>query len=138
MAIDLVFKSLIVNGLISLSLGLAIFSPIQKIIFAGENALIIPAILPFVDIDTKAGYIANTVNHIAICVFGAAIIPAVELATVVIKNNASVIAEVTKATILEFAHKLKRRDDFTVEKHLKFQNIILKILDFERFLVVKT
>lgn len=132
-AIDLVSKSFIVNCLISLSLVLAIGSPIQKIIFTGENALIMPIILPFIDFETKTGYMINTINHIAICALGATVIPGIELATCVIKNNISIMAEVIKSTILDFANAFKRIDRSTVEINSEFQNIILKILDFERF-----
>lgn len=133
MAIDLVSKSFIIICLISLSLALCFVSPIQEIISTGENVLIIPMILPFIDFETKTGYIVNTINHLAICALGVAVIPALELITCVMKNNTLLMAKVIKSTILEFANALNRTDDFTVETNLEFQNIILKIVDFERF-----
>lgn len=137
MAIDLVIRSIIVNCLISLSLVLTIVSQMQKIILTGEYVLIIPIILPFIDVETRTGYLINTLNHLAICALGTTVIPALELITCVIKNNASVMAAVIKSTILGFAKTLKRSDHLPKNINSEFRNIVLRIMDFERLDVVE-
>lgn len=68
-----------------------------------------------------------------ICALGGVVIPGSELIMCIIKNNAELTAKVTELSLTNFTGDLKKSKQFTIECDWKFRDIILKILDFEKF-----
>lgn len=133
MAINLVTRSLIIGLLVTLSLAMAGFVPIYKLIFTDEHEWIISIILPFIDPTTSNGFYINITNQLLICALGGAVIPGIELITCIMKNNAEVAAKVIESSLLDFEKDFKKSKKLSIECGWKFRNIILKILDFQRF-----
>lgn len=136
MAINLIIDSIRINSMVFVSYAMSVCIPIYRIFFMGENDMIYPIILPFIDPESQNGYQINFVYQMIGCVAGGIIIPGAELLTCIMKNNISAIAAVIKNSILEFEIQLKI-DSSMLENDIdcQFQNILLSILDFDRFVL---
>lgn len=135
MAINLVKKSLIIALLVSISLGMAICVPIHKLIFTDEREWILSIILPFIDPTTSNGFYINVSNQLIICALGGVVIPGSELIMCIIKNNVELTAKVIESSLVELEKDLKKSKKLTIQCDWKFREIILKILDFEKFVL---
>lgn len=93
-------------------------------------------ILPFVDPDTENGFYLNLANQLITASFGAIAVPAIELVTCVLKNNVLATAAVVKNSILELKNQMESDGLFAMDRMWKFRNIILKTLDFDRFVQI--
>lgn len=137
MAISLLSSSIKMFGLEFFALNLACLGPVFKIFIKNEKELIVPAILPFNDPDTDKGYIINFLSELPLCAIGVILVPSTDLFTCVLKNNISVSAAIIKNSLQEFSEIFEESDvEFSAEHSLRFRNIILKIMDFNR--LVKT
>lgn len=135
MAIYLITCSITVNLLVLLSYMMAVCVPFTKTLFTDENEMILPVILPFVDPDTENGFIINYTDQVITCIFGSCVIPGTELLTCVLKNNASVAAIAIENSLLDLKKRMLMNDNLDEEFIQEFRNIILKILDYNRFVV---
>lgn len=115
------------------SMFLTCCAPLYKIFFTDEYEMIIPVVLPFIDPETKYGFYINLGNQLVSCAYGLIIIPGTELMTCVLKNTISVTAAVIQNSLLEFDNLVQQNEAFSMEYAQGFQNIILKILDFDKF-----
>lgn len=139
MAIHLFSKSVKIILLILFPLYLTACVPLCNIYFnrstSGHdfNQFVIPIIMPFIDPFTQQGFCMNLANQILICLIGAIALPIVELITCVMMNNISASAAVIANTLTEFGETIKRKNQFSAENTWKFRNIIVQIMDFDRF-----
>lgn len=133
MAIQLIRSSIKIKMLILFSIFLTCCAPLYKIFFTDENDMIIPVLLPFVNIETQNGFYINLANQLVTCGYGVIIIPGTELITCVLKNAVSVTAAVIRNSTLEFSNEMQKNNTFSTQHTYNFRNIILKILDFDRF-----
>lgn len=131
MAIHLMTCSIRVNLLVLLSYVFAAGAPLYKTLFTDEREMIIPIILPFIDPHTHNGFVINYAYQMITCIFGSFIVPGIELLTCVLRNNVSVTAAVVKNAIKEFRIRLRMERKFYAKSTWEFQNILLKILDFD-------
>lgn len=136
MAIDLLFSSLKTNTLLVFSISLSVCVPMYKMFYTDEREMFIPVILPFVDPDTENGFYLNLASQLITASFGAIAIPAIELVTCVLKNNVLATAAVVNNSILELKNQMESDGLFTMDRMWKFRNIILKTLDFDRFVQI--
>lgn len=135
MAIDLVMSSLRVNCLLILSFQFIVILPIYKSLFTDQKEYPIPVILPFIDPETETAYYISLVTQYASSLFGAVIIPASELVVCVMKNTVTAMAAVIANNFEEFQNELNIDKSFTAHRVWKFRNIILQIMDFNRFAI---
>lgn len=133
MAIDLFTGSVKITLLLVYSLFLMIAVPLYKNLFTDEHEFIMLIILPFINPDKQNGFYINLVNQMISCSYATIIVPAIELVTCVLKNAVTVIAAVIENALLEFAVMLENSEGFTVECNWHLRNIIMKILDFDKF-----
>lgn len=133
MAMDLMISSIRVNIVVFASMLLLLFAPLYKLMFTNEHEMIIPIILPFIDPATDNGLAINVVNQLVHCFCGVFIIPGTELITSVLKNNISALAAVIDNSFVEFDRLLEEDKQYTKKHDLHFRNVILKVLDFDRF-----
>lgn len=135
MAVYLITCSIRVNLLVLLSYMMAVCVPLSKTLFTDENEMILPVILPFIDPDTQNGFIINYTNQAVSCIFGSCVIPGTELLTCVLKNNVSVAAAAIENSIrdLKIRMMMKRKHSPVKEFVHEFRNIIVKVLDYDRY-----
>lgn len=133
MAIYLFTCSIRVNLLLLLSYMMAVCVPFSKTLFTDENEMILPVILPFIDPDTENGFIINYTDQVITCIFGSCVIPGTELLTCVLKNNVSAAATVIKNSLVALKLRMTMNGHLNEEFVQEFRNIILKILDYDRF-----
>lgn len=131
MAIHLLSNLVKVNTLVLLSLQLICCVPLYNVFFNNnvdkQYQLIIPVLLPFVDIESQTGFYINLMNQSAICLFGIVAIPTIEIITCVIRNNIEVASKLIANSLLTFEeNKLPKGNDW------KFRQIIQQIMDFDR------
>lgn len=136
MAIHLMTEALKINLIILLTIFFASSVPLYNIFFTDKNDMIVPIILPFFDPDSQSGIYMNLVNQLVFCAYGAIIIPGTELVTCVLKNAVSVTAHVIENALIEFDDSLQQSTEHSSEQLLKFRNIILRILDYDKFVTV--
>lgn len=129
-------SSIRVNLLMALSLSMTICVPLTRTLFTHEKEMILPVILPFIDPDTEKGFAINYVDQMITCIFGSCVLPATELMTCVLKNNAFAAAALIKDALNELTIRAKTEDDASEEFVHEFRNIILMILDFDRCVCV--
>lgn len=89
--------------------------------------------MPFIDFQTQQGFYINLANQIMICLIGVIIVPSVELVNCVMMNNVSVLAAVIENKLAEFGGAIKREDQLSAEHMQRFRNIIVQIMDYDRF-----
>lgn len=135
MAIYLVTCSIRVNLLVLLSYLMAVCVPFTKTLFTDENEMILPVILPFIDPDTENGFIINYTDQVITCIFGSCVIPGTELLTCVLKNNVTAAATAIEISIIELKMRMIMNTDQTIEFVEELRNIIMKILDYDRYVV---
>lgn len=133
MAIYLLSGSIKISLLMLFSVSLCVFPPLYKKNFTDDNEMIISVILPFIDPDTKTGFYINLANQMVTCVYGAVIIPATELITCVLKKTASATAAIIENSLQEFGDSLQHTAIFSNKHALQFHNLILKMIDFDKF-----
>lgn len=107
--------------------------PIYKLIYTDERELIYAVILPFTNPETDMGFIINTINQMISVLIGAPAAIAVETITSLLKNTISTFAALIKCSLTEFDNSLKDDKHFNEKQHWELNNIIKKILDFDRF-----
>lgn len=132
MAISLFTSSVKVNALLALSLFIVSILPLYHT-FLGENEMIIPIILPFVDPDTEHGFFINLINQLIFICLGIDAIPACETFFCVLKNTITTTATVIEISIQDFKQLVAEKKGFSAERCRQFRNIIMKIMDFNRF-----
>lgn len=137
MAIDLLIRSIRVNGVIIFSYSLLVLAPLHKNFFTDEREMLLPVILPFIDPDTQLGFTINTINQMITVPMGIFVIPAAELTTCVITNIIQTTAALIENSLIEFKSLVKADKNFSNKCVLEFRNILMKIADFDR-LVLKT
>lgn len=134
MAVYLVTCSIRVNLLVLLSYMMAVCVPFTKTLFTDENEMILPIILPFIDPDTDDGFVINYADQVITCLFGSCVIPGTELLTCVLKNNVTAAATAIENSVIELkVRMMMNHQDLTEEFVHKFRNIILQILDYDRY-----
>lgn len=133
MAIDLIVSSFKIMNLIFFAMTLSCSGPFYKLILKNEKELIIPVILPFVDPETEHGFYINFCYQIVSCVYGLILIPGSELITQILKNNILVTATVIENSFEGFGRQLEDDMKFSLAHTLELRNILLKIIDFNRF-----
>lgn len=133
MAIYLLSGSIKISLLMLFSVSLCVFPPLYKIFFTEKNEMIIPVILPYIDPDTKKGFYINLANQMVTCVYGTVIIPATELITCVLKNTVTSTAAIIENSLQEFEDSLQHTTIFSNKHALQFQNLILKMIDFDKY-----
>lgn len=119
--------------MVFLSYLLLICGPLYKNFFTDEREMMFPIILPFIDPETDTGFLINVVNQMISVLIGTVVIPGVELITCVLKNNITATAAVIENSLIEFQNSAKTGEHFSTEWACEFRNIIMKILDFDRF-----
>lgn len=138
MATNLFTNSVKIIILMLFSLYLTACVPLHNIFFDNgathyDNQMIIPFIMPFIDFQTQQGFYINLANQIMICLIGVIIVPSVELVNCVMMNNVSVLAAVIENKLAEFGGAIKREDQLSAEHMQRFRNIIVQIMDYDRF-----
>lgn len=133
MAIYLVTSTSKVLVLIVFSFSFITCGPIYKNLFTDDSEMIIPVILPFIDPETENGFYANLTSQLISSAFGAIAVPAIEVVTCVLKNTVSTSAAIIADSLIEFKNGLAHDGNFTDKRIWLFRNIIMKILDFNRF-----
>lgn len=132
MAIYLLTCSARVNLMVFLSYLLLICGPLYKNFFTDEPEM--PwIILPFIDPETEMGFLINYVNEMISVLVGLPVVPGTEIVTCVLKNNVTATAAVIENSILEFQSLVETEENFSTKCAFELRNIILKILDFDRF-----
>lgn len=132
MAVYLLTKSIKIEMLIAFSLFLMYCVPLYNISIRREYDVIIPIILPYLNPKSQIGFCANLANQLMFCVYVLPIMFGIELITCLLKNTISVAAAVIQNEVDEFAEILSENDDFTPKYAHQFQNILVKIMDFDR------
>lgn len=132
MAIQLAIGSIKITILEYIALLLACIFPLYKIFVKNEKELILPVILPFNDPETERGFFMNFISQIVACAYGVTIIPGSEMMTCVLKNNVSVAAAIIENSLHEFGDHLIDID-FPRECNWQLRNILVKIMDYNRF-----
>lgn len=133
MAVDLLRNAIRVSFLQIFALSLLNLVPFYKTIFTDEKEMIIPIILPFIDPDTQNGFYLNFVYQISTDCFGVLIVVGCELVSCFVANNVKVTAHVTRNSLSEFDDLIKKDKRFTKKHSIRFRNILLQMLDFQRF-----
>lgn len=133
LANELICGSLKVVLLIYVSLILGIGAPMYKLLFTDEKEMPMPVIYPFIDPDTKRGFYINLASQYLSCLSGFVIFPGVELVLCALKNNFTSYAVVVENDITDFGCQLKDERKCSHKRTSQFRNIILKVLDFGRF-----
>lgn len=156
-AIALLISVIRIEMIIVVSLFLMYCVPMYNILFRNEYDVIIPSnicdyhiyskyfciiilylhtvILPFVDFQTRNGFALNMANQIFFCVYAMLGNTGIELITCVVKNTVLVTAAVIKNELLEFVDILQKKRTFSAPLPTQFRNIIVKISDFDRFII---
>lgn len=133
MATDLLLSSIKVTLLTYFSLILISLVPMYKLLFTNEREMIVPVILPFIDPDTVTGFYINLTNQLFTCFCGLIIIPGCEVISCILKNNCLSIAAVIENGLTEFKDLLINEKKFCDKHAYQFRNIILQILDFDKY-----
>lgn len=133
MAIYLVTSTSKVLLLIAFSFSFITCGPIYKNLFTDDSEMIIPVILPFVDPETENGFYVNLTSQLISSSFGVIAVPAIEVVTCVLKNTISTSAAIIENSLIEFKNCLSHDGNFTKTRIWQYRNIIMTILDFNRF-----
>lgn len=133
MAIHLITNTSKVITIVLVSFSLMICAPFYKTVFTDDNEMIIPVILPIIDPETTNGFQINFIYQLFSIFCGSLIIPMNEIFTCVLKNNVTVAAAVFENSLREFKIRLVKNRKLSKEFSAEFRNIILKILDFDRY-----
>lgn len=132
------------NGLIVMfALFLSVCVPMYNIFINSnesdyDSQFVIPIVMPFIDPYTPNGFYINLTSQTFICMFGVFAIPTIEIMVCFFMNGVSVSAAVTSNQLTEFEHAIKNEDQFSAECIWKFRNIIVKIMDFDRFVWISS
>lgn len=137
MAIHLITNTANVIAIVMISFSLIIGAPFYKTVFTDENEMMIPVILPFIDPETTNGFQINFTYQLFSLFCGSLIIPMNEIFTCVLKNNVTLAAAVIQNSLREFKIRLVKSRKFSNEFYPEFKNIVLKILDFDRYMLNK-
>lgn len=130
--VDLLMDSIKIVLLIILSLFFMYCVPLYNILIKNEYDVIIPNILPFVDPQTKTGFLANLANQLIFCFYGVIALTGIELITCVMKSGILATAAVIKNEFCELDEILQQNEKFSSNFTWQFRNILVKILDFDR------
>lgn len=133
MAIDLLICSIRVNSMVFLSYLLLVCGPLYKNLFTDEREMMFAIILPFIDPETDTGFTINLTNQMISVLLGSFVIPGTELLTCILKNNVTAIAAIIENLLMEFQSLAEADKKSSIEWACEFRNIIMKILDFDRF-----
>lgn len=133
MAIDLLASTVRINQIVYISVAIGDGAPLFKTFFTNEKEMIIPVLLPFIDPETDNGYYINLASQLFACMFGVIIIPTVEQVTVIVKNNLLALVAVIECNIDAFKSSLEVDEEYSAKHISDFRNIILQILDFNRY-----
>lgn len=136
MATQLLASSLRVSFLTYFSMILNAGAPMHKTLFTDENEWMVPVIVPFTDPDTRNGFLINMGYQLLIAGAGLLVVPGSELVSCVMKNNVSVIAAVVENGLTEFNERLRKDKRFFVKHNNQYRNLIVQIVDFNRFELV--
>lgn len=136
MAIDLVTSTSKVLVLIAFSFSFITCGPTYKNLFTDEREMIIPVILPFIDPETEMGFYINLISQLICLALGSLGIPSIEVITCILRNTISLSTAIIEDSLNELKNSLERDGNFSIEHAWQFRNIIIKILDFNRFKVV--
>lgn len=133
MAIYLMTCTIRVNLMVFLSYSCLIWAPLYKNLYTDEHEMFFPILLPFTDPETDSGFTINLINQLISVLLGTFVIPGTEIVTCILKNNVTATAAVIKNSLLEFKSMVRKEKHFSIKCAWEFRNIILKILDFDRF-----
>lgn len=163
MAIYLMTCTIRVNLMVFLSYSFLIWAPLYQNLYTDEHEMLFPIILPFIDPETDNGFTINIINQMISVMLGTFVIPGLfldhlitsiltclfcipynhsthyfhntgtEIVTCVLKNNVTATAAVIENSLLEFKCMVRKERKFSIKCTWEFRNIILKILDFDRF-----
>lgn len=133
MAINLIVCSIRVNLMVFFSYLLLICGPLYKNFFTDEHEMMLAIILPFIDPETESGFTINLINQMFSVLLGTFVIPGTELITCILKNNVTAAAAVIENSFIEFKSFVGIHENSSINLACEFRNIILKILDFDRF-----
>lgn len=138
LAINLFTRSVRISILILFSLNLTAIVPLYNLFFKSdsvgyEQKFIIEFLLPFIDPTTQRGFYINFVNQSIICMIGVVGLPYIEVVTCFMMNNITVSAAVIANDLEEFGAGIKNVDQSSAEFNWKFKNIIVQMMDYDRF-----
>lgn len=127
-AIRLIRDTFINFGLLALGLAALLVNPIYLFLFKGENAIILPLSLPFIDNKSDLGYISNAAFHLAMfCSLGTALLGLEALLSIIL-NNLQTATDVA-------VHNMKEMGDMekfeSLECARRLRNLLLQIHDID-------
>lgn len=133
MAISLLTSTSKVLTLLMVTFTFIMIAPIYENLFNDGREMIIPVVLPFIDPDTKNGFYINSASQMFCLALGAVIVPGTEIMTCVLKNTISAMAAIVEDSLLELGKNLEIDEQFSDLRVYQFRNIVVQILDFDRF-----
>lgn len=136
MAIKLVISCVKTVFLILLSFGVVAMVPIYKFFYTDEKELLVPFLFPFTEIETQFGYYLNMAFQSMYGIFAAVMLLSTEIAICMLKNNGAIATVIIKNELMQLKNQLEMDDEFTDEHNWTFRNIILQVLDLNRFALI--
>lgn len=130
---QLIIDCIRIASLVAISLLLTFAYPMFLIIFFGQKQILVPVILPFVDLDTSEGYYLNIAHQVLFGIFGPCAILGIELTTCVNKNATMVAVDVIRSELEELENNLRKSSQFNAQRAQEFRNILIQVQDFHRF-----
>lgn len=134
MAIELLLSSVKVTTLIMFSLMLGTCAPLYKTLFTDEKEVIVSFVYPFIDPGSIVTLFINLVCQSIEASSAFIIVPVSELITCVLNNNITTTAAVVEIELIELKNKLELENKYSNEHALHYRDMIVKILDFNRFM----
>lgn len=120
---------------ISLGMLCYVAMPIYSLLFKNMRPLFLPVLIPFVNVNTTTGYFINMTYQILFSLLGLTGIYAIESITCILKNNVWVASESIKYSIEELTASMGNGSAFTYESKMRLRNILMKIRDFDEFII---
>lgn len=116
-----------------LSFGLVGIAPMYKLLFTDDKELPLPILFPFTNLETQFGYCTNLIIQSVFGLFGVLILMGAEIGICMIKFNATISTAIIQNELMKLSNQLEMDDEFKVKHIWKFRNIILQVLDMNRF-----
>lgn len=130
MAIHLLTNSIKTAVLVFFALTCVVYGLLFKLIVAHEKEFIYPVTLPFVDPNTEKGFYINLSSQIPTYFVSLIGFPGIETVICVISNNFTAAAAVIEDSLQEFEEEIV---EHSAEHSRQYRNIIMEIMDFNRF-----
>lgn len=108
---------------------------VYSYLFRNARPLFIPVILPFVNVNTTAGYYTNIAYQIVFSTLGLTGVFVIEFMTCILKNNVWIGSESIKVSTEYLAAGMANNSKFTYEAKMRLRNVLMKIKDFDDFII---